>query len=508
MSTKKDEFVTTSEFDSTSSQKIDLSVDKPLSRKDRFLSLIWDGYKKDPREQRFLLKLDFFLMSSSMLGYFIKNLNQSNVTTAYVNGMKEYYTMDKNQYNYMITLWTVGYTVGAIPSNIILHRVSARYYLGGLELIWSALTLLMVACGPERINGIYALRFLMGFLEAGYFPGLEYLLGSWYSPSELSKRSSYFACSGIAASMISGPLQEAILRGFSKSKLQPFKWMFVFDAVISIPVGMYTMFVDPNTPSTTTAFYLNETDKQVAVERRRQVKAELKTRHRYSWARLKEFFGTWHIYVFPVLFLCYNNTCAAISQPTFTTWMKQDLKLPSSQYNTYPSILYGAGIGITLVFSHVHDYFGGTYNYILVGLYFVLMIIGSSMLAAWDIARPAHWAAYFIVGIPTAWGQPQIFSWVNRLLFGNDMKRNFTVVCTNTLAYVTAAWVPILVWNAEDAPRYPIGFRYNAGLASLGLVMTITAWFLTRRDTKKKALLEAQQDEVEAATPFVSSTSL
>lgn len=445
----------------------------------------WDGLDKHPKEQLFLLKLDWFLLSSSMCGYFIKNLNQSNVATAYVNGMKEYFDMEQNQYNYMVTLWTVGYIIGAIPSNLILHRISARFYLGGLEIIWAILTVLMITCGKNEIRGIYAIRFFVGLLESGYFPGLEYLVGSWYSPSELSKRSSYFAVSGVAASMISGPLQEAVLKRFSQSALTPFKWMFIFDAIISFLIGVYTLFVDPNTPSTTDAWYFTKQDKLVALERRRRIGAQLNTRQKYTWKKIKSFFNTWHIYVFPILFLCYNNSCSAISQPTFTTWMKYDLELPSSKYNIYPSILYGVAIGITLLFSYMHDFFGGRYNYIFVGLFFICLIFGCSCLSAWNIPIGLHWASYFIIGIPTSWGQPQIFSWVNRLLFQDDMKRNFVVVITNTLAYVTNAWVPILVWNSEDAPVYFIGFTYTACLSALGLICTIIAFFFTTRDAKR-----------------------
>ncbi|KAM9886521.1 hypothetical protein OXX79_014137, partial [Metschnikowia pulcherrima] len=39
------------------------------------------------------MKLDTCLLSSAMLGYFIKSLNQSNINTAYINGMSEYYDM-------------------------------------------------------------------------------------------------------------------------------------------------------------------------------------------------------------------------------------------------------------------------------------------------------------------------------------------------------------------------------------------------------------------------------
>ena len=104
----------------------------------------WDGTGKHPKEQQYLMKLDFFLLTSSCLGYFIKNLNQTNVTTAFVNGMDEYYGMNKNQYNYLLTMFTIGYIIGQIPSNMLLHKISIRYYLGGLEIFWAFLTLIMM----------------------------------------------------------------------------------------------------------------------------------------------------------------------------------------------------------------------------------------------------------------------------------------------------------------------------------------------------------------------------
>lgn len=76
------------------------------------------------------------------------------------------------------------------------------------------------------------------------------------------------------------------------------------------------------------------------------------------------------------------------------------------------------------------------------------MIIGCALLSYWHIPRGLYWFCYFLIGIPPSYGQPFIYSWVNRLLLYDDMKRNF-VVCTNTLAYVTGAWVPIFVWNTN-----------------------------------------------------------
>ncbi|KAF3987049.1 hypothetical protein FT663_03154 [Candidozyma haemuli var. vulneris] len=464
----------------------------------------WDGTNKHPKEQKYLCKLDFFLLSSSMLGYFIKNLNQSNITTAYVNGMDEYYQMNQNQYNYLITLWTIGYIIGQIPSNLILHRISARYYLGGLEISWAVLTLLMITC--KDINSLYAVRFFLGFLESGYFPGLEYLVGSNYSASELSTRSAYFAVAGNAAGLISGPLQLAVLKHFNHSSMPPFKWMFVLDAVISFPVGIYTMIVDPNTPSTTDAFYFTKEDRLVGLERRRRIGAQLNTRERYSFEKIKGFFNTWHIYVFPLLFLAYNNTCHANAQPAFQTWMKLDLGLSPDKYNTYPAILTACGIGTTLILAYSHNFIGGKKNHFYVMSYFICLIIGCALLSRWHIPRGLHWFSYFLVGVPTSYGQPFIFSWVNRLLFEDDMKRNFVVVATNTLAYVTGAWTPIFVWNTSDKPRYFIGFTYTACLASFGLVMTIIAWRLTIRDKNLKEYKQANFDDANSDEGVVGAS--
>lgn len=442
----------------------------------RAAKVLWDSADKSPAEKRLMLKLDCFLLSSVMLGYFIKTLNQMNINTAYINGLKEDFGMNGSQLNYLQTLWTVGYIVGQIPSNQILQRVSARYYLGGLELIWMALTLLTLTC--TNIHSLYALRFFVGLTESGFFPGVEYLLGSWYNRDELTKRSSLFAVSGVAAGMVTGYLQTAILHGLEHTAIASWKWLFVFDGIISLPVALYTMLVNPNTPDTTTSWYLTKQDIAVAKERRRRVgdnhvKEPLKV-------VLKRTFSTWHIYVFPLVFLCYNNTCAANSQPTMISWLKSQGYTPT-EYNIYPTAVAGAGIGVTLILAVISDAFNGL-NYPFVIAYFVIQILGSSMLSYWEISSGAKWFAYFAVGVPTAWGQPMIFSWLNRSLYHDYQKRNLVVSITNTLAYVTGAWVPILVWNAKDMPRYQIGFTYNACLAAVGLLLTGLATFLWLKD--------------------------
>ena len=81
----------------------------------KWTSYIWDTFDKPPAERRFLFKLDSALLTFATLGYFIKYLDQNNISNAFVSGMKEDLGMYQNQLNYMQTCWTVGYVIGEIP---------------------------------------------------------------------------------------------------------------------------------------------------------------------------------------------------------------------------------------------------------------------------------------------------------------------------------------------------------------------------------------------------------
>lgn len=68
------------------------------------------------------------------IGYFLKNLDQSNVNNAFLSGMKEDLAMNGNQLVTSTSIWTVGYVIGQIPSNLLLTRVSPRWVIPSVRL--------------------------------------------------------------------------------------------------------------------------------------------------------------------------------------------------------------------------------------------------------------------------------------------------------------------------------------------------------------------------------------
>lgn len=63
------------------------------------------------------------------IGYFLKNLDLYNVNNAFLSGMEEDLSMYGNQLVTSTSIFTVGYVIGQIPSNLLLTRVSPRWVI-------------------------------------------------------------------------------------------------------------------------------------------------------------------------------------------------------------------------------------------------------------------------------------------------------------------------------------------------------------------------------------------
>src|SRR5882757_7057113 len=75
-------------------------------------------------------------------------------------------------------IFFIGYLLFDVPSNLILHRVGARWWLGRIMITWG-----VVSAGTAFVATpfwFYALRFLLGLAEAGFFAGLVLYATYWF----------------------------------------------------------------------------------------------------------------------------------------------------------------------------------------------------------------------------------------------------------------------------------------------------------------------------------------
>src|SRR5262245_59155348 len=98
------------------------------------------------------------------------------------------------------------------------------------------------------IAGFYALRFLLGIAEAGFFPGMILYLTYWF-PAEVRGRTvARFMTATAIAGVIGGPVSGLLLRMSGVAGLAGWQWLFLVEGLPAVLLGFVTLAYLPNGP--------------------------------------------------------------------------------------------------------------------------------------------------------------------------------------------------------------------------------------------------------------------
>ncbi|EJT99513.1 MFS general substrate transporter [Dacryopinax primogenitus] len=475
-----------------------------VKQKISWAGYLWDTADLPPDERWLLFKVDASLLIFASLGYFLKNLDQSNVNNAFLSGMKEDLSMYGNELVTATSIWTVGYVIGQIPSNLLLTRISPRWLIPGLEIGWGLATLGNYAV--KDIKALYALRFLVGLFESGFYPGIHYILGCWYTPRELSKRSYIFWVSGNLGTMFSGFLQSAAYTNLGGvNGLQGWRWLFIVDAVITLPIALFGLALLPALPwqQNLSVNYMTphaDTRKQeIEIARARMKAIGRKGSEPWSWAKLRRLLTGWHFWILPMLYVIWNNS--SIQSP-MGYWLKSFNNVPApvpgvsftvSQINLLP--LPGNAIVVvnSLAWAWIADGPMRGTRWPFIYLNAVLMIIFAVTLRQLPIYQSitGHFVIYYLSNIAGSAG-PMILNWIGEISSGDNEARAILVAMGNDLAYVVQAVAPNFVWKTTDFPAATKGMTWSIVLSCLLIFWnTVVLSFLWRDRRKAKQQIES-----------------
>ncbi|KAL8391954.1 hypothetical protein RB595_002242 [Gaeumannomyces hyphopodioides] len=450
-------------------------------------STVWDTLDKPPEERRFLFKLDAVILTMASLGYFIKNLDQVNIQSAFVSGMKEDLGLYGNELNYMVTAWTVGYVLGEIPSNMLLTRIKPSIWIPTCEVIWSILTILLAKC--TSATQIYVLRFFIGLAESAFYPGMQYVIGSWYRKDELAKRSCIFHASGNIGSMFSGYLMAGAYNLNGLTGFHGWQWLFIINTIVSLPIAIAGYFFFPDVPEITTAWWL--TADEIAIAKKRMALEGRAERAPYTKAKFRKIFSSWHIYLLPLLYILFNNGVGFGGQPAFALWLKSEGHNIAA-INSFPTIASALAVVFTLAYAWTSDslFRGARWPAMVFAGCFDIMVFAS--LAVWNIPTGWKWFCYLFANISSGISGLTM-SWAHEICSEDNEERALVIATMNEMAYVFQSWLPLLIWQQTDQPRYQKGFITMVFIAA-GLVATaLTIRHLHHKERAAKARARAQE---------------
>lgn len=135
----------------------------------------------------------------------------------------------------------IGYFLFEVPSNIILRRVGARIWIARIMITWGLLSAAMMFVRTER--AFYVLRFLLGFAEAGFFPGIVYYLTNWYPAKMRARRTAFFMAAIAFSGIVGNPISGLIMDSFSGAlHLAGWQWLFLLEGIPSVLIGVWVLF--------------------------------------------------------------------------------------------------------------------------------------------------------------------------------------------------------------------------------------------------------------------------
>ena len=147
-------------------------------------------------------------------------------------------------------LFFITYALSEIPSNLIMHKVGARFWIMRIMITWGLLSACMAFVQDEW--SFYILRMLLGVAEAGLFPGVMYLLTQWFVVQDRAKVIGLFLLGVVIANIVGAPLGGLLLTLDGLAGLHGWQWMFIIEGLPACGLAFVVWKYLPNKPSDAT----------------------------------------------------------------------------------------------------------------------------------------------------------------------------------------------------------------------------------------------------------------
>ncbi len=204
-------------------------------------------------------KVAWRIMPLLLICYIVAYLDRVNVGFAKLQMMQALGFSDV-VYGLGAGIFFIGYFIFEVPSNIILHKVGARLWIGRIMISWGFLSAGMMLVSNE--TAFYIMRFLLGVAEAGFFPGIILYLTYWYPAQRRGRMTAMFMTGIPLAGVVGGPLSGYIMKSFDGvSTLAGWQWMFLLEGVPAILLGLIVILKMDDRISTAT--WLSEEERHL-----------------------------------------------------------------------------------------------------------------------------------------------------------------------------------------------------------------------------------------------------
>lgn len=207
-------------------------------------------------------KATFRLMPMLIILYFVAFLDRTNVGFA-----EEALSVDRGitagAYALGAGIFFIGYAIFEIPSNLLLDKFGARFWLARIAITWG-----IVASAFAFVTGdtmFIILRFLLGVTEAGLFPGVIMFLSQWFPNKRRVQMFALFYLAQPFSQMLGAPLSGGLISfGDQYTPWHGWQTMFFVEGMMAVVAGIAAFYFLVDSPQK--AKFLNDDEKKALKE--------------------------------------------------------------------------------------------------------------------------------------------------------------------------------------------------------------------------------------------------
>lgn len=196
----------------------------------------------DPLLEGAYRKAIFRIIPFIFICYLFNYLDRVNVGFAKLQ-MLDALQLSETVYGLGAGIFFIGYVLAGVPSNLILHRIGARRWIGTLMIVWGLLSASLMFV--KTAEAFYILRFFTGVAEAGFFPGMVLYFTHWFPAERRGRVMALFMSAIPVSGVLGGPLSGWMLNHFQAGQggLAAWQWLYLLQGLPTVLLGVLVYFV-------------------------------------------------------------------------------------------------------------------------------------------------------------------------------------------------------------------------------------------------------------------------
>jgi MFS transporter, ACS family, tartrate transporter len=172
--------------------------------------------------------------------YFLSYLDRVNIGFAALTMNKDL-GLSATAFGAGASIFFAGYFLFEVPSNLIMEKVGARIWIARIMITWGILSMAHALIWSTQ--SFYALRFIFGLAEAGFFPGMILYLTYWFPAQVRARIIGLFMVAIPASALIGAPLSSWILSSVTDGfwGLKGWQLMFIVEGLPTLITGLWVL---------------------------------------------------------------------------------------------------------------------------------------------------------------------------------------------------------------------------------------------------------------------------